>query len=185
VRTNDCSDADLVQAVARDDRDALSQLYDRYAARLLGLAERILGRKSDAEDLLHDLFIEVRQQAHRYDKERGSVASWLTLRLRSRALDRLRSPAYRRFIDLDSAPKQAEPSISAEAVAAESEREPLHRALNASMQTLPDETRAILELVYFRGRSLPEVAAELNLPLGTVKSRLHRSLKTLRDTVKE
>ncbi len=185
MRTNDCSDADLVQAIASDDRDALSQLYDRYAARLLGLAQRILGRKSDAEDLLHDLFIEVRQQAHRYDKDRGSVASWLTLRLRSRALDRLRSPAYRRFVDLESAPKQAEPTLSAEAVAAESEREPLHRALQTSMQTLPDETRAILELVYFKGKSLPEVAAELSLPLGTVKSRLHRSLKTLRETVRE
>lgn len=185
MQTNECSDADLVLAVARDDRDALARLYDRYAPRLLGLAERILGRKSDAEDLLHDLFIEVRAQAHRYDRERGSVASWLTLRLRSRALDRLRSPAYRRFVDLDSAPKQAEPMISAEAVAAESEREPLHRALQSSMQSLPDETKAILELVYFRGKSLPEVAAEMNLPLGTVKSRLHRSLKSLRATVEE
>lgn len=174
-----------MQAIASDDRDALSLLYDRYATRLLGLAERILGRRSDAEDLLHDLFIEVRQQAHRYDKDRGSVASWLTLRLRCRALDRLRSPAYRRFVDLESAPKQAEPTISAETVSAESEREPLHRALNTSMQALPDETRAILELVYFRGKSLPEVAAELKMPLGTVKSRLHRSLKTLRDAVKE
>jgi RNA polymerase sigma-70 factor (ECF subfamily) len=181
---NDGSDADLVQAIASEDREALSLLYDRYAARLLGLAERILGRKSEAEDLLHDLFIEVRQQAHRYDRERGSVASWLTLRLRCRALDRLRSPAYRRFVDLESA-GYVEPVLSAEAVAAESEREPLHRALHTSMQALSDETRTILQLVYFKGRSLPEVAAELNLPLGTVKSRLHRSLKALRDTVKE
>lgn len=174
-----------MQATAQDDRQAFAELYDRYAPRLLGLAERILGRRSDAEDLLHDFFIEVRKQAHGYDSTRGSVASWLVLRLRSRALDRLRSPAYRRFVDLESAPKSAEPQISAEAVTAESEREPLHRSLQASLQTLPDETRAILELVYFKDRSLPEVAAELSLPLGTVKSRIHRALRTLRAQAEE
>lgn len=179
------SDAELVQATAQGDRQAFSQLYDRYAPRLLGLAERILGRRSDAEDLLHDFFIEVHKQAHGYDPGRGSVASWLVLRLRSRALDRLRSPAYRRFVDLESAPKSAEPSISAEAVAAESEREPLHRSLQQSLQTLPDETRTILELVYFRDKSLPEVAAELGLPLGTVKSRIHRALRALRAKAEE
>ena len=68
---------------------------------------------------------------------------------------------------------------------AESEREPLHRSLQASLQTLPDETRAILELVYFKDRSLPEVAAELSLPLGTVKSRIHRALRTLRAQAEE
>lgn len=185
MSTDERSDADLVHATAGGDRQAFAQLYDRYAPRLLGLAERILGRRSDAEDLLHDFFIEVGKQAHGYDKDRGSVASWLVLRLRSRALDRLRSPAYRRFVDLESAPKSAEPSISADVVAAESERDSLHRSLQASLQTLPDETRAILELVYFRDRSLPEVASELKLPLGTVKSRIHRALRALRATAEE
>lgn len=183
MSTKPQDDVALVQAIAHADRAALAELYDRYVGRLFGLAVRLMGRPSDAEDLVHDLFIEVWHQAHRYDAARGSVQSWLILRLRSRGIDRLRSASYRRVVALDSAPRDSEPTLSADAVAAATEREPLHRALSESLSTLSDETRAILELVYFHDMSLPEVAAHMNLPLGTVKSRLHRSLRSLRATV--
>lgn len=132
----------------------------------------------DAEDLLHDLFLEVWNQAHRYDSARGSVISWLVLRLRSRGIDRLRSPSYRRVVSLESEPtrpEEASPWLSELFVG-----DQLAGALHRAVAELPHDTQAILNLVYFKGMSLPEVASKMALPLGTVKSRLHRALRSLR-----
>src|SRR5688572_19383456 len=84
------SDEALFAGAAGGDADALAKLYDRYASALLAAGERMLGSRRDAEDLLHDVFVEVWQQAGDYDAVRGSVKSWLFLRMRSRAIDRLR-----------------------------------------------------------------------------------------------
>lgn len=171
-------DAALVLAIAGGDRLALAALYDRFAPRLLGLAQRLMNNPLDAEDLLHDLFLEVWNQAHRYDPGRGSVVSWLVLRLRSRGIDRLRSPSYRRVVSLESEP----PGRPEEAVTWLTELTVGDQAgaLQRAVADLPHDTQAILNLVYFKGMSLPEVAAKMSLPLGTVKSRLHRALRSLR-----
>ena len=175
------SDADLMAAVVAGDQKALATLYDRHAPRLLALSQRLLSNAVDGEDLLHDLFIEVFHRAATYDPSRGSVLSWLVVRLRSRAIDRLRSPAYRRLVAIsgdlpaffDKAAASIEPSGG----------DPLTGALQEALQGLPQETQSILHLVYFKGMSLPEVATSMVLPLGTVKSRLHRALRSLRATV--
>ncbi|MEZ4468804.1 MAG: sigma-70 family RNA polymerase sigma factor [bacterium] len=84
-------DTRLVLGMAQGDKSALGQLYDRHAPLLLGVALRLLGDRPEAEDLVHDVLIEAWQRADTYDPARASVRSWLLLRLRSRALDRLRS----------------------------------------------------------------------------------------------
>lgn len=172
-------DVALVQAIAAGDRAALAALYDRFAPRLLGLAGRLMNNPLDAEDLLHDLFLEVWNQAHRYDATRGSVVSWLVLRLRSRGIDRLRSPSYRRVVSLESEPagriEEAAPWADELFVG-----DQLAGALQRAVAELPHDTQSILNLVYFKGMSLPEVASKMTLPLGTVKSRLHRALRSLR-----
>src|SRR5262245_29662622 len=90
------SDVSLVEAMAAGERAALAALYDRYAETLLALAQRLLHSASDAEDLLHDFFLEVWHRAHTFDSSRGSVQGWLVMRLRSRALDRLKSASFTR-----------------------------------------------------------------------------------------
>src|SRR5712692_6603075 len=84
------SDPELIERIAGGDRQALAALYDRYASSLLGAGMRTLKQRRDAEDVLHDVFVEVWQQAGDYDPMRGSVKAWLFLRMRSRAIDRLR-----------------------------------------------------------------------------------------------
>lgn len=170
------SDASLVMAIAAGSREALAELYDRYAPTLLGLAQRLLRSPSDSEDLLHDFFLEVWQQAHTFDAGRGSVRAWLVMRLRCRALDRLKSASYTRTI-----------SLSTSGIDIEN----LHRP-NDDPQTfspsgvlrvlslLTQQEQHLLELTYFQGHTLPEVADYLSLPLGTVKSRLRRLLGRLR-----
>src|SRR5882724_11510868 len=84
---DDAEDAALVRAMAAGDRAALATLYDRHAALLLGLALRIVGERRDADDLLHDVFLEAWRTAKDFDPSRGRVRTWLAIRMRSRALD--------------------------------------------------------------------------------------------------
>ncbi len=170
------SDISLVTAIAGGAREALAELYDRYAPTLLTLAERLLHSSSDAEDLLHDFFLEVWHQAHTFDGERGSVRAWLVMRLRSRALDRLKSASYTRNVSLSTSGIDVESLQSPERSPPEITPSGVERALGM----LAPQEQILLDLAYFRGHSLPEVANYLCLPLGTVKSRLRRLLERLR-----
>src|SRR6267154_1741358 len=85
--TDDAEDEVLVAAMASGDRAALATLYERHASLLLGLALRIVREKREAEDLLHDVFLEAWRSAKGFDPKRGRVRTWLAIRMRSRALD--------------------------------------------------------------------------------------------------
>ena len=172
-------DSDLVRSIAAGNRAALAQLYDRYASTLLSLAQRFMGNSNDAEDLLHDLFIEVWQRADSYDPARGSVRTWLLMRTRSRALDRIRSSAWRLLL---RSAKAEEVNVSSDAQLQDEEL--LQRAneqkVRSAVLILTAEERGLIEMIYFKGCSLSEVAVQLDAPLGTVKSRLSRLLGKLR-----
>lgn len=171
------ADVELVRAAAEGDRQALAALYDRYASLLLALGQRILKNRREAEDLLHDVFLEVWRQARDYDPDRGSVRSWLLMRLRSRALDRLKSAGYARVVSLDGSPPRDEP-ISLEADPALG---PDCALVRRALAELPTDQRTVLELSYFEGLSLSEIAEKLGVPIGTIKSRLARALGRLRE----
>src|SRR5688572_30748531 len=83
-------DVELIREAARGEVDALASVYDRYSRLLMTTAERMLGDRAMAEDLVHDVMMEVWRAAASYDVARGSVRTWMLVRLRSRALDRLR-----------------------------------------------------------------------------------------------
>ena len=166
------SDLDALRRMADGDAQALGELYDRHAPRLLALGVRILRSQREAEDLLHDVFLLAFQHAGDYAPERGSVRGWLLLYMRSRCLDRARSHGFSRGEPLLDEPAHdalpcAEHRIDAARV----------RGLLAQ---LPVTQRDVLQLGYFEGLSFSEIAEVLELPLGTVKSRVHAALGTLR-----
>jgi RNA polymerase sigma-70 factor (ECF subfamily) len=165
----------LMTAIAGGDREALGRLYDRYAPTLVALAERLLGGAREAPDLVHDVFIEVWRQAGDWDAERGTVRSWILLRLRSRAADRRKAPATSRAVPLDSA-GVVEPATTGDDPTFGPDRTKVRRAL----ATLPAEQRVVLELGYFEGLSSTEIAARMSVPVGTVKSRVAAALAKLR-----
>ncbi len=82
------ADLELVHAIARGDQEAFASLFDRYNSTLLGFLIRILNSKAEAEDVLQEVFVQVWQQAARYDETRGRVFTWMVTIARSRALDR-------------------------------------------------------------------------------------------------
>ena len=168
------SDPELIERIAGGDRQALAALYDRYAASLLGAGMHTLKQRRDAEDVLHDVFVEVWQQAGDYDPMRGTVQAWLFLRMRSRAIDRIRLAGAKAALEvamIDEAP----PS-DAEDVTLGPDRRLVRRALS----NLPAEQRIALELAYFGGLSGAQIAARLGAPLGTIKTRLALGMSKLR-----
>ncbi|WP_374690868.1 sigma-70 family RNA polymerase sigma factor [Accumulibacter sp.] len=168
---------DAVGRVVRQDEQALAELYDAFAGRVYGLALRIVRQVQTAEEVTEDTFWQVWRQAPRFDPQRGSVAAWVLTIARSRALD-----AARR---LDPAEPLDEERLAA--VAGDSDPQDLLHAvqqehrLHAALRTLDAVPRQLLALAFFRGLSHEEIASQMSMPLGTVKSQIRRALLRLRD----
>lgn len=169
-------DSQLVTAMSRGDRGALAALYDRYASLLLAVGRRILGDRRESEDLVHDVMLEVWRRAADYDATRGTVRAWILVRLRSRALDRKKSVGATRVVSVDPERLHQQRDHAAEDPALGPDRAALRRALAA----LPEDQRTVLELGYFEGLSSAEIAARIDAPIGTVKSRVAAALAKLR-----
>jgi RNA polymerase sigma-70 factor (ECF subfamily) len=172
VAPGETADQALLYRLARGERAALAVLYERHAAMMLALAQRILRDAREAEDLVHDVFVEAWRHAGDYDPTRASVRSWLLLRVRSRCLDRARSAGVRR-VSLMPSPREL-PREDAEAHAAD------HGRVRAALDALSSEQRRVLELGYFHGLSSQEIADYLGIPIGTVKSRVSAAMVQLR-----
>jgi len=169
---DDAEDAALVKAMAAGDRKALAALYARHAGVLLGLAVRIVRERREAEDLLHDVFLEAWRCAKDFDPKRGRVRTLLAIRMRSRALDHQKSARVSR--NAGDAGLEVVPDDSAKA-------SPDHSRVRAVLATLSDDQRRVVELAYFEGMSCSEIAAKISIPVGTVKSRLAAGLNRLRE----
>ena len=171
-------DRALIREAARGEVKALACLYDRYSALLLATASRILGDRGAAEDLVHDVFMEVWRNCARYDATRGTPRTWILVRLRSRALDRLRSASVRREVaTADVAPHRAAPQSEDPSLA------PDRAAVRAALASLPSDQRTVIELSYFHGLSSSEIAERMGSPLGTVKSRTAAGLAKIRSAM--
>jgi RNA polymerase sigma-70 factor (ECF subfamily) len=171
----------LLERVAGKDSQALADLYDRYSAVSLALAGRILGDRSEAEDVLQIVFTRVWQEAGRYDAAKGSPTSWILSWVRNGAIDRLRRrEALQRATlhSLDHAPAgHQEPQGHEEHSALERER------LQKAVASLPADQRQVIELAYFEGLSQTQIAQRLGEPLGTVKTRVRLGMNKLRQAL--
>jgi len=167
-------DEELVERMSRGDRAALGVLYERHAPRLRGLALLILRDAGEADDVLHDVFIEAWRRAADYSASRGTVAAWLALRLRSRAIDRMRARKIRGDGD---AVLELRPSGDPIADSVRTLNRALLHGLLASMS---EAEQQVLVLGYFEGLSSSEIGERIGVPVGTVKSRVRSALAKLR-----
>src|SRR5882757_577136 len=169
--SDDAEDEALVVAMARGERAALATLYERHSALLLGLALRIVRERREAEDLLHDVFLEAWRTAKDFDPKRGRVRTWLAIRMRSRALDLQKSARVSRNTG----------DAGLEVLVDEAEgASPDHGRIRMALAALGSEQRRVLELAYFEGLSCTEIAERVAIPVGTVKSRIAAGLDRLR-----
>jgi RNA polymerase sigma-70 factor (ECF subfamily) len=172
VSSGEAADHAVLYSLARGDRQALAQLYERHVSVMMALAQRMLRDPREAEDLVHDVFMEAWRHAGEYDPTRSSVRSWLLLRLRSRCLDRMRSASVRRvqlMAELIEVPRDDGEAYKSD-----------HGRIRAALDGLSTDHRTVLELGYFQGLSSQEIADSLGIPIGTVKSRVGAALNQLR-----
>lgn len=169
----------LLQRIANGDREAFPQLYDRYAPLVFTFATRLLRVRSDAEDLLQEVFLQVWRQAQSYQQDRGSPEAWIIMITRSRAIDKLRSLRRR---DESTVPSQDSSQLDGrttpEGGTAASEA---RLTVDSALSRLPESQRIVIELAYFDGLTQSEIAARVGEPLGTVKTRLRVGLRRLRE----
>ena len=173
----------LVDRIAEGGSDAFAALYDATSTRVYSLVLRILNNPADAEEVTLDVYMQAWRDARRFDSSRGSVGAWLLTIARSRALDRLRmheSRQKRESAAVDFDRPSADPTPEQLSVMSED-----RRAVAGAMQALPPEHRQVIELAYFRGMSHSEMAGYLDLPLGTVKTRVRLGVLRLRGVLGE
>ncbi len=170
----------LVARLAGGDERALADLYDSTNRIVYGLALRILGDPSLAEDVAMEVYLQVWRTAESYDSQRGTVSSWLVTLTRSRAIDYLRRRKTRRAEleeNVDEVVNLRDSRPSPESASVEAGRS---RIVQRALADLSPDQRQAIELAYFSGLSHTEVAAHMGLPLGTVKTRIRLGMLNLR-----
>jgi RNA polymerase sigma-70 factor (ECF subfamily) len=176
-------DEDLMRGLAAGESEALKALYGKYGALVFGIALRIVGDGSAAEEVAQDVFLSAWNGAATYRPEKGAVATWLGRIARNRALDALRSAKARGALARDDWSEVEDDRTLAPEEAMENESRAVE--VRAAVSELPEAQRVALSLAFFRGRSHSEIAAELGLPLGTVKSRIRDAMRVLREKLGE
>ncbi len=178
-KKRDLADVELLRRVAEGDQEALITLYDKYGRLVYSLAYRMLQDHQLAEEVTQDVFTRVWQMAHSFDPKRSSFTTWLTSITRNRTIDVLR----RRRVRGLTGPGEAE--LNTAITRADERFIPEHHlealAVREALEQLPPTQREVLELAYFQGMTQREIAKHLNIPLGTVKTRMRLGMMKLRD----
>jgi RNA polymerase sigma-70 factor (ECF subfamily) len=176
--------AGLIRRIAEErHEESFSRLYDLHAPLLFGLACRILGQGTDAQDVLQEVFLQVWRKAVDFDASKGSARTWLIVLTRSRCLDRLRRKARRQGHELPLREGGAEPSEPAVASTA-LELSETGLAVRQALAELPEPQRKAIEASYFDGLSQSEIAQKTGEPLGTVKTRMRLGMLKLMELLK-
>lgn len=172
----------LALAAEGDDR-AFAAFYDRTASRVLGLVRRILVDPAQSEEVAQEVFLATWQEATTFDPTRGTALTWLLVRARRRAIDRVRSSQASRDRDVVVGLRDLE--ASRDDVAEKAEILIEHHRVATSMRALTAAQREALELTYFGGCTQSEAAIRAGVPLGTMKTRIRDALTALRALVSE
>jgi RNA polymerase sigma-70 factor, ECF subfamily len=173
------ADEDLMPLVHDGDARAFEVVFDRHADAAFSLAYRMCGRRGTAEDIVQEAFLSLWRSGARYDRQRGSVRSWVLGVVHNRAIDLFRRESIRTGQDVNAEgiiERMPAPEDTAGEVQSREDADEVRTALGA----LPSEQRKVIELAYFGGFTHTQIASMLQLPAGTVKGRMRLGLTKLR-----
>jgi RNA polymerase sigma factor (sigma-70 family) len=170
------TETNLLTGLQMHDDQAYSYLYDNYSKALFSIILQIIPQQQLAEDVLQEVFIKIWQNIQSYDASKGRLFTWMLNIARNQAIDRARSKEFNNR------------SKTSELTENVYDRKTVQSMINdvglqKTMENMPEESRKLLDLAYFQGYTQEEIAKILNLPLGTVKTRIRSTLIQLRDLI--
>lgn len=167
------SDAEIIARIYSGDEGAMASLYDRYSHVVYAVALRVLSDSTAAEDILQDVFLQLWRNPQAFNASRGSLAAWLAVIARNRAIDQLRKKR-----------PEAEAAETVIAVDPElqntAERNQTIEKVRIVLAGMPAEQRSALEMAFFEGLTHVEIAGKTGQPLGTIKTRIRSGLSAVR-----
>ena len=178
LNQNDLSDVDLISRVVEMDKSAFGVLYDRYSQLVYNLANKIVKDSDYAGEVMQSVFIQIWNKAASYNEKKGAVSTWIINITRNKSIDLLRRTKkdklniYLEFDELES------PTNYGSTISEINERK---NVIKKVMGEIPGEQRTIIEMIYLEGYTQKEVSEKLDIPLGTVKTRIHLGISKLRD----
>jgi len=184
-------DAALLRLIAKKKQEALRTIYSKYSTRVHSLALRILKDEAEAEELVQEVFLHVWHKASLFDPDRGSFESWLVTLAHHRAIDVLRTRRYRQSASetkldpVDLAEIRNESTVSEHSGLSDAIELDERRKVYEAFAEIAPEQKQVLELAYYEGYSQSEIAEKLDLPLGTVKTRMRQGMLRLSKHLKD
>jgi RNA polymerase sigma factor (sigma-70 family) len=173
------SEAELVALLNQQDQQAFSYLYDNYVGALYGVVNQILPDRGIANDVIQEVFVNIWKKISTYNPDKGRLFTWMLNIARNAAIDKFRSKAYKDSLKNQALPENVD-SFKNHSVKSNIDDFGLRKIIN----NLKEEQKTLIELSYFQGFTHEEIAKLLNIPLGTVKTRIRGALIQLRTVIK-
>ncbi len=174
------TEEELITSLQNGEQEALSLLYDNYSAALLGVIYRIVDDKEAAEDILQEVLVKIWQKISTYDRSRGKLFTWLINIARNAAIDSTRARDY----DIKSKIQSIDNSVRSINRQYNVSTHVDHIGLRNIVEKLKPEYRVLVDKLYFEGYTQEEAAEELDIPLGTIKTRIRAAISQLRELMK-
>jgi RNA polymerase sigma-70 factor, ECF subfamily len=171
-------DSVLVASTRRGDQEAFAILYDRYSRLVYSVALRVVRSAAIAEDILHDIFLQLWRMPHQFDAARGNLGAWLAVIARNRGIDRIRKQKC--TVDPEETVLLSPVDLSYEV-----ERSTVVEKVREVLKAMPEAQRLAVEMAFFEGKTHVEIAAAMKEPLGTVKTRIRSALLAIRKALNE
>jgi RNA polymerase sigma-70 factor, ECF subfamily len=174
------SEPELVALLQQRTDQSFSYLYENYSGALLGVVGAIVNDQETARDVLQEVFVNIWRKIESYDPVKGRLFTWMMNVARNAAIDKIRSRAYQDSLKNKPIPENNEAGIGSMGILPKFDDVGLRKVLNS----LKEEHRVLIELSYFQGYTHDEISKQLDIPLGTVKTRIRSALTHLRTLIR-
>jgi len=171
-------EAELVALLQQRNNQAFTYLYDNYSGALFGVISQIIANKETANDVLQEVFINIWRKIETYDLSKGRLFTWMMNIARNASIDKIRSKSWQNDLKNQSMPEDVN-TLENQSVKLNTDNVGIKKVLGK----LKEEQRTLIELSYFQGYTHEEIAKGLNIPLGTVKTRIRSALLQLRSMI--
>ncbi len=177
-------DKECLKRISLREKEAFSIFYDRHAPMVLGFLMKMFQNKIDAEEVLQETFWQIWKKSAAYDVSRGSPSAWLIQIARTRGIDRIRQRNKNKAREIHSPESLQRMSDPSPSTVESMEKNQDKKLVRVALEELPSEQRQAIQLAYYEGFTHDEVSKKLNLPLGTIKTRIRLGMGKLYEALK-